>query len=258
MGRLVLKMQRTIALVAATALSATLLPSVSLAAASQQPTVVAACSAQTLPLGNVNGSLFINQTGDLCTSGSGGGGGGAVTIANGADVTQGAIADSAWVSGSGTEIALLKAIAGAALSTSPSPVKIDQTTPGTTNAVQSIAGTTGGATAYHVIAAASDNHVVIKAGAGTVYTITGTSIHTTYQYVRLYDATTGFNGCNSATNLKAGYIIPGATTGGGGTFSLPVGLAFATGISICITGAFSDTDTTNATASVLSINVAYN
>ncbi len=257
MGRLVLKMQRTLASLAILGLTASLLPSVSLAAASQQPTVVAACSAQTLPLGNVNGSLFINQTGDLCINGTSSGGG-AVTIANGADVTQGAIADSAWVSGSGTEIALLKAIAGAAISTAASSVKIDQTTPGTTNAVQSIAGTTGGATAYHVIAAASDNHVVIKAGAGTVYTITGTSIHSTYQYVRLYDATTGFNGCNSATNLKAGYIIPGATTGGGGTFSLPVGLAFATGISICITGAFSDTDTTNATASVLSINVAYN
>lgn len=43
----------------------------------------------------------------------GGGSGGAVTIADGADVTQGAKADVAWVSGDGTVISLLKKIASA-------------------------------------------------------------------------------------------------------------------------------------------------
>lgn len=47
------------------------------------------------------------------TQGSGGGGGGATTIADGADVTQGAKADVAWVSGDGTVISLLKKIASA-------------------------------------------------------------------------------------------------------------------------------------------------
>lgn len=42
----------------------------------------------------------------------GGGGGGAVTIANGADVTQGAIADAAYSSGSGTIVSILKGIFG--------------------------------------------------------------------------------------------------------------------------------------------------
>lgn len=41
-----------------------------------------------------------------------GGGGGAVTIADGADVAQGAKADAAWVAGDGTVVAILKAIAG--------------------------------------------------------------------------------------------------------------------------------------------------
>jgi hypothetical protein len=45
--------------------------------------------------------------------GGGGGSGGAVTIASGADVAQGAIGDTAWVSGNGTTIGLLKAIVGA-------------------------------------------------------------------------------------------------------------------------------------------------
>lgn len=43
-------------------------------------------------------------------SASGGGGGGAVTVADGADVAQGAIADAAYSSGSGTAIAILKGI----------------------------------------------------------------------------------------------------------------------------------------------------
>ncbi len=42
----------------------------------------------------------------------GAGGGGAVTIADGADVAQGAKADAAWVAGDGTVVAILKAIAG--------------------------------------------------------------------------------------------------------------------------------------------------
>jgi hypothetical protein len=47
----------------------------------------------------------------------------------------GAIADTAWASGSGSMIALLKTVATAALDTTPSSVKIDQTTDGTTNKV---------------------------------------------------------------------------------------------------------------------------
>lgn len=43
--------------------------------------------------------------------GGGTGGGGAVTIADGADVAQGAKADAAWVAGDGTVIAILKTIA---------------------------------------------------------------------------------------------------------------------------------------------------
>lgn len=53
----------------------------------------------------------------------------------------GAPGDSAWASGSGSVVALLKAIAGQAISTAASSVKIDQTTPGTTNAVQLLAST---------------------------------------------------------------------------------------------------------------------
>lgn len=53
-----------------------------------------------------NGQLQVSSTG-------GGGGGGAVTIADGADVAQGTTTDTAYTSGAGTVISLLKKIAAA-------------------------------------------------------------------------------------------------------------------------------------------------
>lgn len=117
--------------------------------------------------------------------------------------------------------------------------------------------TTGGLLSYVVEPGASDNHVVIKAGAGQVYGMYITTKHTAAQYVRLYNATTGFNGCNSATNLQFEGIVPAASTGAGFALPIPPGLTFATGISICFTGAYGNTDTTNATASVSTVNVFY-
>jgi hypothetical protein len=68
-------------------------------------------------------------------------------FADGWDATQGTKADAAWTTGSGSSISLLKAIAGSAIdNTTPSPVKIDQTTPGTTNGVRADhSGATGSA-----------------------------------------------------------------------------------------------------------------
>lgn len=152
-------------------------------------------------------------------------------------------------------------------------VGLDQTTPGTTNGVQvnaalpagtntiggvnPVPATSGGLSVYFVQPAASDNHVVIKAGAGQVYKISVTNNSATINYLRLYNATTGFNGCNSATNIVYQMAIPASTSGTGYADSWDLGMAFATGISICVTSGYATTDTTNATASALSVNVGY-
>lgn len=117
--------------------------------------------------------------------------------------------------------------------------------------------TTGGLSNYFVQPTASDNHVVIKAGAGQVYKIQVTNNSATVNYLRLYNATTGFNGCNSATNLVYGTVIPASTSGGGVVDSWDLGIAFATGISICVTSGYATTDTTNATASAMNVNIGY-
>jgi hypothetical protein len=75
-------------------------------------TVVAVCG--TLPLAYIPGTtrpITQDITGTLCSIAGGGGGGGAITIADGADVTQGAIADAASsAGGTGTLSAKLRLV----------------------------------------------------------------------------------------------------------------------------------------------------
>jgi hypothetical protein len=122
---------------------------------------------------------------------------------------------------------------------------------------QPLPAASGGLSWYFVQPTAGDNHVVIKAGAGQVYNIQVTNNSATVNYLRLYNATTGFNGCNSATNIVGQWAIPASTSVGGASWSMPMGIAFATGISICVTSGYATTDTTNATASAMSVNVGY-
>lgn len=112
-------------------------------------------------------------------------------------------------------------------------------------------------TTFFLQPAASDNHANIKNGAGTVYNVVAFNNSATVNYIRLYNAATGFNGCNSATGLITQFQVPAATTVGGFAVSIPQGLSFSTGISICVTSGYATTDTTNATATAMSVTVGY-
>lgn len=133
-------------------------------------------------------------------------------------------------------------------------------TPNTTAwLVQPIGGTTNGLTiATPIEPGASDNHQNITTAASTLYHVSITNKGSVNQYVRFYNAGAAFNGCNSASNLKLEYIVPNATANGAGIVDdFPLGGAFSSGIALCVTGAYGQTDTTNATASILAINVMY-
>jgi hypothetical protein len=131
------------------------------------------------------------------------------------------------------------------------PGNTPNTTPWLT---QPVAGTAGGASTSFLQPTASDNHATIKAGAGTLYGVMATNNSVTINYLRYYNATTAFNGCNSATNLITQVAI---LPSGGISAFIPVGIAFATGLSICVTSGYATTDTTNATASAMSITTVY-
>ena len=123
--------------------------------------------------------------------------------------------------------------------------------------VTTVPATSGGLTWFLLQPAASDNHANIKNGAGQVYHIAVTNNSATMNYLRLYNAATGFNGCNSATNLVLQMLIPAATGGAGIIEDIGMGIPFSTGISICVTSGYGTTDTTNATASAMSVNIGY-
>lgn len=118
--------------------------------------------------------------------------------------------------------------------------------------------TPAAATAATPIAvAASDNRATLKNGAGVAMSVHTSNNSATKNYLRLYDAGTGFNGCNSATGVIFAMEIP--PNDGGFSVSLGggVGIAFTTGLSWCITSGFGLTDTTNATASAIYANASY-
>lgn len=166
---------------------------------------------------------------------AGSGGLGAVTIADGADVAEGARADSAYAgSGSASVVAALKGIY---------------------NSVN--LSTSGGITAFFLQPVASDNHTTVKNGAGQVYWILAENNSATVNYLRLYNSAAGFNGCNSATGLVSQIQIPASTSVGGINIALPFGIPFSTGISICVTSGYATTDTTSATASAISLTIGY-
>lgn len=117
--------------------------------------------------------------------------------------------------------------------------------------------TSGGLSVYFLQPTASSNQNNIKNGAGQVYKISVTNNSATVNYLRLYNAASGFSGCNSATNLVYQMAIPASTSGAGYSDSWDYGIAFSTGISICVTSGYATNDTTNATASAMSVNIGY-
>lgn len=178
---------------------------------------------------DVNGNwTLVSAANPLPTTGGGGGGGGAVTIADGADVTQGSEADAAYTTGSGTVVSVLKGIFGkfssvvlGAGSAIIGKVGIDQTTPGTTNA---IALSTVGASAITLgsktsanslpVVIASDNNVntVAAQAARTTGTIT-TSSGVVSTAVSAYSiVTVTFNGTYAGITVNFEYSDDGGTT----------------------------------------------
>lgn len=211
--------------------------------------VVSSCgSASGLSAGNT-AFVAMDTTGVLCTS-SGGGGGGAVTIADGADVTQGAKADSVCGTATGTcsVSALLKYIANAVSS---------QIAAGTAyigqiglNAVAS-----GGWTPKWFIAANSDNSTNLKGSAGIVHAVEVFGIGSAPAYLKFYDKATTPT-CASDTIVKQ-IMIPAASTAGNGAGSVNIALdaQFSSGISYCVVTGIGATDDTSVAAATFVVNI---
>jgi len=119
-----------------------------------------------------------------------------------------------------------------------------------------IAATTGGATAYKLVSAATTNATNVKASAGTVYMITASNVNAAVRYLKFY---------NKASAPTVGtdtpvftFAIPGNTAGAGTNIPLPaMGVNFGTGISFATTTEATDAGTTGVAISEIVINIAY-
>lgn len=146
-----------------------------------------------------------------------------------------------------TDTAILKLIANLANSSIPAGTNtIGGTTP--------VAAATGGATGGTILSAASNNSTSIKASAGTLYSVSWLQTTTTLMDIRFYD-TASAPTCSSATSMKLNFVAQSNATSPGATISLgPAGIAFTSGIGVCITGANANNDNSNA---AVGLNLIY-
>lgn len=135
---------------------------------------------------------------------------------------------------------------------------IDQTTLGSTNGVSPVATTTGGGSQTGNIAANNTTAVVVKASAGTLYSLQLSGIGSAPAYLKIYNAASAT--CGSGTPVGR-YMIPAAATaanGAGSNIDLgPVGVAYGTGITYCVTTGITDADTTAPAASTFLVNLVW-
>jgi hypothetical protein len=120
------------------------------------------------------------------------------------------------------------------------------------------AGTAGGSSTTGNIVANNTTAVVVKASAGTLYSIQMSGIGSAPAYLKLYNATSAT--CGSGTPVKR-LMIPAASTaanGGGSNIDFgAAGVKFGTGITYCVTTGIGDADTTAPAASTFLVNVDY-
>ena len=104
---------------------------------------------------------------------------------------------------------------------------------------------------------ASDNHNVISTVTATINKIkvTVNSTLAADNYLRLYNAGAGFNGCASSSNLIYEAVIK-QTTGLDDTWPSGIG-GFVSGVSICITGGYTTSDGSNATANAMNVIIGW-
>lgn len=114
--------------------------------------------------------------------------------------------------------------------------------------------TSGGLTPHSAVGAASTNATVVKASAGQLYEVVVTNINASPVYFKLYNkATTPDENDTPVWRVT----IPGSTAGSGFAKTIPMGLAFATGIAYRLVGGIADNSTTATSANEQLISLGY-
>ena len=113
--------------------------------------------------------------------------------------------------------------------------------------------TTGGATSFTAISAATTNATAVKTSAGVLYMLTATNNSATVAFLKVY---------NKASSPTVGTDVPVLTyllpANGGAMVPIPsTGITFATGIAYALTGLATTADTTAVALNQIQWNGAY-
>ena len=151
----------------------------------------------------------------------------------------GTVGDSAWVSGNGTAISVLKNIANGIVGAISAG----------TNMIGYVglqSNTTGGCTwSTTYMTGSANNATLISTGAHTLCGFTVTQLSTTAGYLRWYDSS-GSPTCSSASGFVGAYPVQSNATSPGLSPNLgSFGMAFANGLAFCFTGANGNNDNTS-------------
>lgn len=119
--------------------------------------------------------------------------------------------------------------------------------------VASTPTTNGGLSMARVLSAATTNATLVKSSAGNLYGIWVSNMSTSKRCLKLYNMTTAPN---------VGTSVPVMTIAIPPTFCGDLnigahGISFTTGISLAITGAYTDADTTSVAAGDVCLNILY-
>lgn len=180
----------------------------------------------------------------------------ATTVADGAAVTIGAKADAKSTATDTTAITIMQVLKEISAMAQTPPTRA--VTNAGTFAVQSTpaAAATGGATVSSKLVANNTTSVAIDASAGTLYGVSVFNNSGTIAYLKLYNAAQGSTTCGSGTPVQR-IMIPANTAGAGAVIPFPLGVAYSTAITSCVTTGIADADATSPAASAYLIEFYY-
>lgn len=116
----------------------------------------------------------------------------------------------------------------------------------------------GGATPHSRLSTGDTNDFVsVTDGATNLLGGWITNTNAAVRYIKFYNKATAPDPSADAASILLRFAIPGATTGGGGVFNIPCGVAFGTGLGYALVTAVADTNETAVAANEIIVNLWY-
>lgn len=112
-----------------------------------------------------------------------------------------------------------------------------------------------GCAPYKLFSASSTNATLVAAGKHTIKYMHYQNINAAVKYLKFYDNNKSPT-CGTDTPVLT-LAMQGSTVGLAREISIYPGIAFQSGIALCITGALADNDTTSVTANEQVVNLCY-